>query len=176
MPPARKNFFDWIYLGSEMLAVVAFIILCLTVSIQVISRYVFNYSFGWAEELPIFIFLWVSFLSAAVAYREGSHLSVDFVADRFPGGLQKPLRVINLVLSLIFIALVFFYEGTMTLSIRESTFVVMKISKAWCYTGIPLACLIFAVFIIERLLGRGPSPSAEAGDIAATEPAETSGS
>jgi TRAP-type C4-dicarboxylate transport system permease small subunit len=173
MPPARKNIFDWVYLGSEMLAVVAFIALCLTVSIQVISRYVFNFSFGWAEELPIFIFLWVSFISAAVAFREGSHLSVDFVADRFPAGFQKPLRLINLVLSLVFICLVIFYESSMTLSIRESTFVVIKISKAWCYTGIPLACLIFAIFIIEKLLGRGTAPGVEAQDLAAAEPAGT---
>jgi len=148
----RKSFFDIVFKGGELLAAAAFVLLCVTVSIQVISRYVFNVAFGWGEELPIFVFLWVSFIAASVAYREGNHLSVDFIADRFPRSWQKPITYINLILCLLFIIALFYYEGTMTLLVRESTFVVMKISKAYCYVGIPLSCLIFAVFIIEKII------------------------
>jgi hypothetical protein len=41
----------------------------------------------------------------------------------------------------------------------------MKISKAFCYVGIPVSCLLFAVFIIERLTKPyNPSPKKEAED------------
>jgi TRAP-type C4-dicarboxylate transport system permease small subunit len=47
----------------------------------------------------------------------------------------------------------------MTWATRTSTFVVMKISKAFCYAGIPFSCLLLAVFIIERLTKRyDPAP------------------
>jgi TRAP-type C4-dicarboxylate transport system permease small subunit len=145
MQKNESPFVRYLFKGAELLAAITFILLCASVSIQVIARYVFGYAFGWAEEFPIFIFLWV-------AYREGSHLSVDFIADKFPKKVQKVLTYINLVLSLIFIFVLFYYEAKMTLAVWESTFVVMKISKGLCYMGIPLACLIFAVFIIEKIV------------------------
>lgn len=144
--------FRYLFKGGEVLAAVTFILLCGSVSIQIISRYVFGHAFGWGEEFPIFIFLWVSFIAASIAYRDGSHLSVDFIADKFPEGIQKILTFINLILSLAFVLVLFYYEGKMTLAVRESTFVVMKISKALCYVGIPLACLLFAAFIIEKII------------------------
>jgi TRAP-type C4-dicarboxylate transport system permease small subunit len=152
MQKNENPLFRYLFKGGEILAAITFILLCASVSIQVISRYVFGHAFGWGEEFPIFIFLWVSFIAASVAYREGSHLSVDFVADKFPKGIQKVLTFVNLVLSLVFVFVLFYYEGKMTLAVRESTFVVMKISKGLCYMGIPLACLLFAVFIIEKIL------------------------
>jgi len=148
----ENPFIRYLFKGGEILAAITFILLCASVSIQVISRYVFGHAFGWGEEFPIFIFLWVSFIAASVAYREGSHLSVDFVADKFPKGIQKVLTFVNLVLSLVFVFVLFYYEGKMTLAVRESTFVVMKISKGLCYMGIPLACLLFAAFIIEKIV------------------------
>jgi TRAP-type C4-dicarboxylate transport system permease small subunit len=147
-----KPLFRSLFKGGEILAAITFILLCSSVATQIIARYVFGHAFGWGEEFPIFIFLWVSFIAAAIAYREGSHLSVDFVADRFPKGIQKVLTFTNLILSLGFVLVLFYYEGKMTLAVRESTFVVMKISKGLCYMAIPLACLLFAAFIIEKII------------------------
>ncbi len=151
MPDSKKNAFDYIYKGGEILAAIAFISLCVSVSVQVIARYFFNHAFGWGEEFPIFIFLWVSFLAAAIAYRDGSHLSVDFLVEKYPPKIRKIVHYVNLILCLIFMLLIVYFEGNMTWATRTSTFVVMKISKAYCYVGIPLSCLLFAVFIVEKL-------------------------
>ena len=138
-----------------------FIMLCVSVSIQVIARYFFNQTFSWAEEFPIFIFLWVSLTAAAVAYREGSHLSVDYFADKLPKKFQRPLMYINLALSFAFMAIVVYYETRMTISVRESTFVVMKMSKAWGYAGIPVSCILFLIFIVEKFILLIQSPSTD---------------
>jgi TRAP-type C4-dicarboxylate transport system permease small subunit len=151
MPDSKKNAFDYFYKGGEILAAIAFISLCVSVSVQVIARYFFNHAFGWGEEFPIFIFLWVSFLAAAIAYRDGSHLSVDFLVEKYPPKIRWIVNYVNLILCLIFMLLLIYFEGSMTWATRTSTFVVMKISKAYCYVGIPLSCLLFAVFIVEKL-------------------------
>ena len=151
MPDSKKNAFDYIYKGGEILTAIAFISLCVSVSVQVIARYFFNHAFGWGEEFPIFIFLWVSFLAAAIAYRDGSHLSVDFLVEKYPPKIRRIVHYANLILCLIFMLLLIYFEGNMTWATRTSTFVVMKISKAYCYVGIPLSCLLFAVFIVEKL-------------------------
>lgn len=147
---------DKVYKISEFLAALAFILLCLSVSIQVTARYVFNHAFGWGEELPIFLFLWVSFLAAAVAYRDGSHLSVDFFVAKFPKKVRYAIYYMNLALSLLFMGIVIYYETRMTQSAMSSTFVVLKISKAYCYVGIPISCSLFALFIIERMMTKNP--------------------
>jgi len=147
-----RNVFYYFYKAGEVLTGVFFIVLCLSVSVQVVSRYFFNHNFPWAEEFPIVVFLWVSFVSAAVAYRDGSHLSVDFISQRFPAKAQTFITYTSLILSLIFVLLVSYYELKMTWDVRVSTFVVLKISKAFGYVGIPASCLLFGVFIFERIL------------------------
>lgn len=164
MSASEKNIVDYIYKGGEILAAIAFISLCVSVSIQVIARYVFNHAFGWGEEFPIFIFLWVSFLAAAVAYRDGDHLSVDFIVEKYPLKIRRIVHYLNLILCLVFVLVLFYFESQMTWSTRTSTFVVMKISKAYCYVGIPVSCLLFAVFIIERLAKRYTPSSAKEPD------------
>jgi TRAP-type C4-dicarboxylate transport system permease small subunit len=152
MPAFKKKFFDYVYRAGEILAAVTFISLCVSVSVQVIARYLFNHAFSWGEEFPIFIFLWVSFLAAAVAYRDGDHLSVDFIAQKYPPKVRRVVHYTNLLLCLAFVLLIVYFEGKMTWSTRTSTFVVMKISKAFCYVGIPVSCLMMAVFIVEKLI------------------------
>jgi len=152
----RKSTFDIVYKLAELLTAIFFILLCLSVTVQVIARYFFNLAFDWGEELPIFLFLWVSFLAAAIAYRDGSHLSVDFIVALFPKKVRFAIYYINLVLSLGFVLILGYYEGLMTLAARNSTFVVMKVSKASCYVGIPVSCILFAFFIIEKIMTKNP--------------------
>ncbi len=114
-----KSAFDIVYKLAELLTAIFFILLCLSVTVQVIARYFFNLAFGWGEELPIFLFLWVSFLAAAIAYRDGSHLSVDFIVALFPKKVRFAIYYINLVLSLGFVLTVGYYESLMTLAARQ---------------------------------------------------------
>lgn len=155
-PSKSSTFFGRVHKLAELAAAVFFILLCLSVTVQVVARYFFNHAYGWGEELPIILFLWVSFLAAAVAYRDGNHLGVDFIVAKFPRKWRIVIYYVGLLLCLGFVLVVGYYEGLMTLSTRRSTFVVMKFSKAFCYVGIPVSCLLFALFIVERLMTTKP--------------------
>ena len=45
---------------------------------QVMFRYTFNNSLSWSEEIAKFIFIWITFLGAALCFRDRKHLGVDF--------------------------------------------------------------------------------------------------
>jgi len=45
--------------------------------LQVIARYVFNYSFVWALELITVLFAWLIFLGMSYGVRVGAHIGVD---------------------------------------------------------------------------------------------------
>jgi TRAP-type C4-dicarboxylate transport system permease small subunit len=146
-----KFFFDKVYTVTEILAGIAFGVLCAAVGIQVASRYLFGVSFGWAEEFPLFLFLWVCFLAAAVAYRQNSHLGVSLLFDRLPRGFRKLARYLELLLTLAFFLVIFYYELDVALSI-SSSFVVLKFPKFYHFIGIPVSAVIFLIFIVEKVI------------------------
>jgi TRAP-type C4-dicarboxylate transport system permease small subunit len=148
-----KFFFDTVYSLSNLIAGCAFATLCISVGVQVASRYVFNVSFGWAEEFPLFIFLWVCFIAAAAAYRQNSHLGVSLVFDRLPSRFCKAARYFELFLTLAFFTVIFYYESDVALSL-SSSFVVLKFPKIYYFIGIPVGALIFMVFVIEKIINQ----------------------
>jgi TRAP-type C4-dicarboxylate transport system permease small subunit len=150
----EKTVFWYLFKLNELAAAVAFVSLCLVVFIQVVTRYLFQYSFPWAEEFPIFLFLWVSFLAASASQRENRHLGVTILADQLPSKFNWFAEYLNLIFSLIYFILLFYYELEATLSLAPSTFVVLKFSKAFCYVGIPVSCVFFALFIIEKIISQ----------------------
>ena len=46
---------------------------------QVIWRYLFNDPLVWSEELARYLFIWISYISAWVAWRNRSHIALDAV-------------------------------------------------------------------------------------------------
>jgi C4-dicarboxylate transporter DctQ subunit len=58
---------------------IAFLLAAMTLVtfVQVVSRYVFNYSFTWALELTSILFAWLIFLGIPYGVRVGSHIGVD---------------------------------------------------------------------------------------------------
>ena len=59
---------------------------------NVVSRYAFNHSIIWVEELTQFQMIWVTYLGAGLALREGRHVAVDTLQDLLPAGLRRLLR------------------------------------------------------------------------------------
>lgn len=58
--------------------------MALVVAVQVVSRYAFNHSLFWSEELARFLLIWLSFMGATVAYCHGVHPGVDSLVRRMP--------------------------------------------------------------------------------------------
>ena len=64
------------------------------VFLNVITRYVFNHSIIWVEELTQYEMIWVAYLGAGLALREGRHVAVDTLQDRLPALPRKLLRTL----------------------------------------------------------------------------------
>jgi len=118
---------------------------------QVVARYFFNYSFSWAEELPILLFTWVSFLGASAAFRKNMHLSITFVFDLFPKSIKKLVLFLNLMICMTFFSILAYYAFKVSFRVSYSTFVTLKISKLFMYIAIPIACILIIAFTIEKI-------------------------
>ena len=72
--------------------------MAVAVLIQVLGRYVFNYSIGWAAETATFAQIWMVLLGAGIAMRRNLHVGVDVLAQKLPVPM---LRLLTLVIGAI---------------------------------------------------------------------------
>lgn len=57
------------------------LVLVLVIFIEVCCRYYFFISTAWAEELSRYLFIWLTYIGAAYAIDEGSHVEIDIFAQ-----------------------------------------------------------------------------------------------
>lgn len=85
-----KKLTNWYFKILEVVMVLCLAAMCLMVFSNVVLRHFFNSGMNIGEELSRFMFIWLTFLGAIVAMREGGHLGVDMVIRRLSG---KPLFI-----------------------------------------------------------------------------------
>ena len=135
---------------EEVLCAVLFAIMAIVAFANVIARYLLKYSLAFTEELLISLFVWLTLLGAAVAFREGSHLGFSFITDRLPKKIQKILLWLSALLGAFLFLFVIYFS---IFQIKEE--IVLKITSMgigipqWWYTlGMPVwsALVIIRIF------------------------------
>jgi TRAP-type C4-dicarboxylate transport system permease small subunit len=74
------------WLGQAVDALLAALMLAMVLMVfgNVVLRYAFNSGITVSEELSRFCFVWLTFIGAVVAMREGTHLGMDNLVSRLP--------------------------------------------------------------------------------------------
>jgi TRAP-type C4-dicarboxylate transport system permease small subunit len=123
--------------------------MALLVFLNVVTRYVFNHSIIWVEELTQYEMIWVAYLGAGLALREGRHVAVDTLQDLLPALPRKWLR------TLIAIAVAAFLLVLTVLGCQIVAFTwnqetpVMNVPTGLPYMAVPLGA---AAFLLHLLL------------------------
>jgi TRAP-type C4-dicarboxylate transport system permease small subunit len=79
------NKFDYYFTQfSKIVAVIFLVSILLDVGISVVCRYVFFYSTPWADPIAKYMVIWLTFISASLGIREGTHITFDSIAKKFP--------------------------------------------------------------------------------------------
>jgi len=76
--------------------------------VQVVARYVFNYSFVWALELVTFLFAWLIFLGISYGVRVGSHIGIDALVKTLPPAAARAAGIVAALLCMVYAAIVFY--------------------------------------------------------------------
>ena len=86
------------------LALLFFWALSLTVLYQFITRYVFNDSAAWTEEIARYLLIATVFLGAVIGVAKNNHIQVDFFYRFMPKGLSRSVSMLTDVLRVAFLA------------------------------------------------------------------------
>lgn len=136
---------------EEAFCAVLFAVMGIIMFVNVISRYLLKYSLAFTEELVVSLFVWLTLLGAAAAFREGSHLGFVFVTDRLSPKIRRMLLWISALLGVaLFLVLIYFA----VFQIREE--ISLKITSSgigvpqWWYSiGVPLWSLLVILRIVQ---------------------------
>lgn len=118
---------------------------------NVILRYFFNSGLTWAEEASRYLFIWLIFLGAIVAFRENAHLGVDTLVQKLSVKGRKVLFIINNLLILGTMLLVVQGTFNLTLITTEQTSPSMGLPLAWVYGSGLLASVAMSAICISNL-------------------------
>jgi TRAP-type C4-dicarboxylate transport system permease small subunit len=84
------------------------------VSAQVLLRYAFNSSIGWADEVSRLMFVWSIFLAVPLGIRLGAHIGVEVLTARLPAAAREVLNRAVAVLGAVLMTLVCYQAAVIT--------------------------------------------------------------
>lgn len=108
--------------------------------VQVISRYIFNYSFTWYEELGRYLGVFIAFLGASVGVKTGSHFTMDLLVAKLGRPWQGRVRCATNGLCAFFFFTVAFYSWKIVARMvgYETTSPTMELPMYLVYLPIPV--------------------------------------
>lgn len=98
---------NWVNRLEEALIAFLLTVMTLITFMQVVARYVFNFSFVWALELVTFLFGGLIFLGISYGVRVGSHIGVDALVKGLSPGKARAVGAAAAVLCMVYAAIVF---------------------------------------------------------------------
>ena len=113
--------------------------LVLSLSFEVIMRYVFNMPTIWALDISIYLFIFIVYLGASYTELQQGHVKVDLVILRLPDKTKTVFRFITGGLGLVFCA--FFISG----SLRQAIAVFNNDTHAGTTFNAPLFPMYFII-------------------------------
>ena len=122
------------------------------VVVQVFSRYLFNYSFVWAEELVRYLMIWMVMIGAARVQAMGEHIRIDFF-PMLAGPRGRRLMDIFFRLCTLTFLIILFVKGIKIAAFNrlfESSG--LRISMLWPTLAIPIGALLIILYTLKGLV------------------------
>ena len=132
---------------EELVAGCALVVMVITTTANVISRYLFNAPIIWAEELATICLTWLTFMGSAVCYKAQAHLGMDFIINRLPQQHRRRWQQILCILLLCFF--VFMIVLSLRFSIQATkTTPFFHLNYRYLYSSVTLGFLSMAVYTV----------------------------
>jgi len=141
---------EYLYTAVTWVLVIFITLMCAVMLIQIVSRYLFNMPLTWPEEVARYLFIWVVFLGAAVAFRAQAHLGMDFATSKLSPGLRQAVARGVEVLILGFLLLILYIAPEVVDVTQYQRSAVIHIQMSWIYLAFPAASVLMILDLFVR--------------------------
>ena len=138
---------------EEWFLAATMIVMVVLIFVQVITRYIFENSLTWSEELARYVHIWQIWIGASLAVRKKEHIKVEAFKKIFNAKIQK---VIDLIALLCWFSLAVFLAiaGTdlvTTIFAKGQNSPAMQMQMWVVYSAIPLGGLLMSIRLIQQI-------------------------
>jgi len=146
-----KRLIDGFFRVLEFLVVACMVAMVVMVFGNVVLRYGFNSGITVSDEMSRYCFIWLTYIGAMVAMRDGAHLGVDTLIRRLPRLGKTICFVLNQLLMLF--CNVLFFMGTFEMHELQRTNVspVVGISMIWVYGIGYVVSVVMGIINLNKL-------------------------
>lgn len=124
----------------------------ITVTIQVLFRYIVQDPPVWTEEVARYLFAWEIFLATGLAFGRGSHIVVDALLLAVPASAKRMLLVLSNLLVLAFLLVLFRYGITMVQLTSNTVSAGAEINMGLVYASMPTGVAVSVFYVVLRLI------------------------
>lgn len=141
------------YLEETILLILLVLMTCI-MGIQIVSRYVFQNSLTWSEELVRYMFVWSAFLGVPFCIKHGLSIKVDQFRNLFPIPLQKVLMYIDKIIIFLLFLVLFIYSFTVVKAtyLSGQTSPAMQLPMWTVQISVTVSSLLSMIRSIQNLL------------------------
>ncbi len=137
----------------ESFCLLSMLTMVIIVSIQVVTRKLFNFVFFWSEEITLLLLAWFAFMGIAIGCRENLHLAMDvlenFTSEKFLKKLDKLIQLSTFIFGIYLII----YGWQFTALMSESTLPATKMPNSMLYVVMPLTGVMTCAYSLLQLMG-----------------------
>ncbi len=135
---------------TKFLSSILMMSMAVIMTMNVILRYGFGFSFNWGDEILRYMCVYMSFFGMAAGWRYGTHIGVSiFVEKLFPEKSRKFFRLLTDVISIAFMALITYYGWILVERVSRSgqASAALRLPMYMVYGILPL-CAAFSIIQI----------------------------
>ena len=132
-----------------MLWLYAFIVI--VIFLEVLRRFVMDYSSLWGEETARYAFIYLTWIGAAAAVKSNSHIRIDLLINKLPNRGVAFLNIFTGLCCVIFSIFAIYYSwNSVYVSFNYGSVTDgLRIVKAWFLFSVPFGFLLVFIRSIE---------------------------
>jgi len=137
-------------LGMVICATVVFVV-CF---IQVISRFVFQFSINWSQDILRLCFIWAVFLGAAYCAKTNEQLNLDVVLSLLPKTTREIVDIMIQTVVAVFCIFLTICGILYAKSGGSQRAPYIPITMAWFFGAVPVSTGLMVLFYTENIIRR----------------------
>ena len=145
-----RNLLDRLILGVCSFALM---LLVVTVTWQVFSRYVLNDPSSWTDELSRYAMVWLGLLGASYLFGIKGHLAITLLPSKLPEKVNLVLQLLINLLSLSFVYLAMFKGGVVLMSkTGQQLSPALQLPMSYINSILPISAVIIIIYLALNTL------------------------
>ena len=135
---------------EELVSSVLLVAITILVFVSAVSRTV-GHPLNWAVDISLLLFAWQVFIGGDLAVRNTNLIGVELLANKFPGKVQKGLKIVFFIMIIIFLAVLVYFGIPLLIQNRKRLFQVLPISYSWATLSVPVGSFLMIISASIRL-------------------------